>query len=291
MDNLTNRQLNFINFINLSKHNDKLIHSYLIECQNNDNDFNHVLSFVKMLLCNDKNIVFDKLDCGKCNVCKMIDELKYPDLYIVDVNLDESNIIKKEQILNLEKEFKNTSILDNKKIYIIKNADKMNLYASNTLLKFLEEPNDNIVGILLTDNKYKLLPTIVSRCQCLSLIDYYDLDLNNNYIYTFIKYMFNNNELFLNYDEIINNLFVDESDNNKLSRERVKTNITNVCMILEKYLYDGVSDLDFLNDFSINKINFVISSCYDALFNLNYNVNMKLWLDSLFSKIIGGLYD
>lgn len=291
MKNITNRQLNFIDFINISKENDKNVHSYLIECHDNDDDFKYILNFIKMLLCEDKNIKFDKLDCGKCNICKMIDEVKYPDLYIVDVNTDESNIIKKEQILNLEKEFKNTSILNNKKIYIIKNADKMNLYASNTLLKFLEEPNDNIVGILLTDNKYKLLPTIVSRCQCLSLIDYYDLKIDDEYIYTFIKYLFSNNDLFINYDEIINNLFIDYNEDNKLSREKLKLNITNVCMILENYLYVGNDKLEFLNNFSINKINYVINCCYDELFNLTYNVNMKLWLDSLFSKIIGGLYD
>ena len=291
MENITNRQLKFIDFVNSSKKNDRFVHSYLIECKNNDSDFNYVLNFIKMLLCEEKNINFDKLNCGKCNICNMINELKYPDLFIVDVNTDESSIIKKEQILNLEKEFKNTSILNNKKIYIIKNADKMNLYASNTLLKFLEEPNDNIIGILLTDNKFKLLPTIVSRCQCLSLIDCYDFSIDDIYIYQFIKYMFNNNDMFLNYDEIINKLFIDESDNNKLSRERLKLIITNVCMILENYLYIGDNNLDFLVTVSVDKIIFVINCCYNSLLDLNYNVNMKLWLDSLFSKIIGGLYD
>lgn len=290
--NITSRQSKFVDFINLSKKNDRFVHSYLIECNDNEDDFNYVLNFIKVILCYNKEASFDKLNCGKCNICSMIDDLDYPDLYIVDVNKDESNVIKKEQILNLEKEFKNTSILNNKKIYIIKNADKMNMYASNTLLKFLEEPSDNIIGILLTNNKYKLLPTIISRCQCLSLIDYYKVDYDNEYIIEFIKYTFNKNDLFIKYDEILNSLFMDDNDSNKLNRDKINNIITNICMILENYLYTNSNDnLDFLNNYSTNQIIYVINTCYNSLSSLNFNVNMKLWLDSLYSKIIGGLYD
>ena len=289
MGDITNKKLNFIDFLNKCKNNNNFVHSYIIEC-NNILDFDYVLDFIKLLLCKKKNIQINNLNCGECNICKMIDDLDYPDLYIIDINKDESSVIKKEQILFLESEFKNTSILDNKKIYIIRNADKMNLYASNTLLKFLEEPNDNIIGILLTDNKYKLLPTIVSRCQCLSLINYYNITVDNEYLYQFIKYLFNRNDVFIYYDDIINNLFIDNSDN-KMNRDKLYINITNICMILENYLYIGDEKLSFLNNISISKINFVINCCYDSLFNLKFNVNMKLLLDSLFSKIIGGLYD
>ena len=50
-------------------------------------------------------------------------------------------------------------------IYIIKDADKMNVAAQNSLLKFLEEPNPNHFAFLTTSNYKKLLDTIVSRCQ------------------------------------------------------------------------------------------------------------------------------
>ena len=45
----------------------------------------------------------------------------------------------------------------------------MNLQASNSILKFLEEPVDNIIAILVTNNINKVLTTIVSRCQVISL--------------------------------------------------------------------------------------------------------------------------
>ena len=43
------------------------------------------------------------------------------------------------QLLELQKEYSNTSLLNNKRIYIIKNAEKMNQASGNTILKFLVE--------------------------------------------------------------------------------------------------------------------------------------------------------
>ena len=62
-----------------------------------------------------------------------------------------------------------TSIESDKKIYIINQAEKLNVSAANTLLKFLEEPEKGIIAILLTDNIYQMIDTIVSRCQIVTL--------------------------------------------------------------------------------------------------------------------------
>jgi len=69
----------------------------------------------------------------------------------------------------LQEEFSKVSLETNRKIYIITECEKMNLQASNSILKFLEEPIDNIIAILVTNNINKLLKTIVSRCQIISL--------------------------------------------------------------------------------------------------------------------------
>ena len=45
----------------------------------------------------------------------------------------------------------------------------MNASASNSLLKFIEEPESNIYGIFITTNKKNILPTILSRCQIFDL--------------------------------------------------------------------------------------------------------------------------
>ena len=51
------------------------------------------------------------------------------------------------------------------KIMIIWMADKMNIAASNKLLKLLEEPSDKTVFILISENEEDIIQTIRSRCQ------------------------------------------------------------------------------------------------------------------------------
>ncbi len=53
------------------------------------------------------------------------------------------------------------------KVAIIWMADKMNIAASNKLLKLLEEPTDKTLFILVAENEEDIIQTILSRCQVL----------------------------------------------------------------------------------------------------------------------------
>nr|WP_314839691.1 DNA polymerase III subunit delta' [uncultured Flavobacterium sp.] len=53
------------------------------------------------------------------------------------------------------------------KIMIVWMADKLNIPASNKLLKLLEEPSDKTVFILISENEEDIIQTIRSRCQVL----------------------------------------------------------------------------------------------------------------------------
>jgi DNA polymerase III subunit delta' len=53
------------------------------------------------------------------------------------------------------------------KIMIVWMADKMNIAASNKLLKLLEEPPEKTVFILISENEEDIIQTIRSRCQVL----------------------------------------------------------------------------------------------------------------------------
>jgi DNA polymerase-3 subunit delta' len=53
------------------------------------------------------------------------------------------------------------------KIMIIWMADKLNVAASNKLLKLLEEPPEKTIFILITENEEDIIQTIRSRCQIL----------------------------------------------------------------------------------------------------------------------------
>lgn len=142
----------------------KLSHAYIIEGNNYEKKEELALAFAKYLLCPFNYSNNNK--CVDCTQCQNIDKRLFNELKVINPN---GMWIKKEQILDLQKEFKLKSLLANKKVYIINEVEKLNESASNSLLKFLEEPNDNIIAILVADNIHQLLPTIISRCQILSL--------------------------------------------------------------------------------------------------------------------------
>ena len=71
--------------------------------------------------------------------------------------------IKKEQIIALQEEFSKTSLVPGPRVYIINEADTMSSSAANSLLKFIEEPNGETYGILITEHKDNILSTIISR--------------------------------------------------------------------------------------------------------------------------------
>ena len=77
--------------------------------------------------------------------------------------------IKKQQIVDLQQEFSRSAVEGKKRIYIIKDCEKMRPEAANSMLKFLEEPEDNIVAILMTNNINNVLSTIISRCKVFKL--------------------------------------------------------------------------------------------------------------------------
>lgn len=78
--------------------------------------------------------------------------------------------VKKEQIMTLQEEFSKTALMDGPRIYCIRHVDRLTKSAANSLLKFMEEPqNENVHGFLLTENVDDVLPTIVSRSQIINL--------------------------------------------------------------------------------------------------------------------------
>ena len=86
----------------------------------------------------------------------------YADLIVID---GKEQTIKKGEIEKMQERFSLSSIEDNaKRIYIIHLIEHATSEAVNSLLKFLEEPNEDIYAIITTENINNVLPTIVSRC-------------------------------------------------------------------------------------------------------------------------------
>lgn len=167
-------------------------HAYLFETNGNEDALDIAISFAKTLLC--PNNYTNNNQCVNCTQCKKIDKNIFSDIKIIE---PDGMWIKKEQLDELQKEFSKKSVESNKKIYIINNAELLNEKSSNSILKFLEEPEENIIAILVTKNIYQLLTTIVSRCQIISLkknkekeniIDE-EIKEKLEYVNNFIKYL------------------------------------------------------------------------------------------------------
>ena len=93
---------------------------------------------------------------------KLVSNNTHPNLLLID-STDKKfiEVSKIREILNFSSK---TSFSNKKKIVLINNVEKMNINASNALLKILEEPSTNLFFILIHNSHKKLISTINSRC-------------------------------------------------------------------------------------------------------------------------------
>ncbi|MEN9895187.1 MAG: polymerase delta prime subunit protein [Pseudomonadota bacterium] len=82
-----------------------------------------------------------------------------------------------DEIRKAGKFFSQTSGTGNWRIVIVDPADDLNRNAANAILKILEEPPKRAMFLVLSHAPGKLLPTIRSRCQTLSLAPLSDADM------------------------------------------------------------------------------------------------------------------
>lgn len=275
LGNLSLNKNNFFDFTNRIILNSKLSHAYLIEVGDYDLDFKFVLHFVKMIVSNCK---YEEV-VSNDNYSIMIDNNSYPDLMIIE---PDGQWIKKGQLLKLQEEFNNKSLLGNKRIYIIKQCEKLNSSSANTILKFLEEPNDDVIAILLTNNRYHVIDTILSRCQILNMKDDFNIESVCDETKEFLKFLLKEKELFIRYNYIFNNLLE--------NKEKTRIILSEIQFLLLYYI--NKKD-EFVKNFdskyhNVEKFIKYCSIIEEEVSKLDFNVNYKLWLDCLFAELIGG---
>lgn len=142
-------------------HGERLSHAYLLSGSSGMPLKEAAVFLAKSILCDDNH----DLACNSCITCMRIDEGNYPDVIIID---GATSKIKKGDIEKIMDSFDKTALEDKGiMIYVLNLVETMTPIAVNSLLKFLEEPGNNIYAFLTTENESKILPTILSRTQIL----------------------------------------------------------------------------------------------------------------------------
>lgn len=265
-------------------HENKISHAYLIETNNLEKCYLDLLEVIKQIFCQNE---YNK-ECNKCNICNLVNQNYLPSLVVISP--DGMNI-KKEQIVELKKKFSTVPIYTKENIYVIKNAEKLNGASANTMLKFLEEPEQNILGFFITNNANNVISTIRSRCEVIKVLyDIHELDINNitndinkDKFDVAIEYLFK-----IEVEKKLGIMYNRDIVLNKFSeREDIKT-VFKIIFIIYEELLKKVMGLD--NKFDFEKINELSSLDKDKMLrrinlvtkfidDIDSNVNVELLLD------------
>lgn len=239
--------------------NSRIAHAFMLNAAPGSGALALGLAFVQYLFCENKGMD----SCGECGNCIKINKLQHPDVHFafpIIKKSDSTKTVSDDYIAEFRKEFSVNYFSDlNDWLSIIKAENKqpiinvaqseeinrkltlksfeggfkvmfiwlpefMNDTASNKLLKLLEEPPAFTLFILVSENKEKLLQTIISRTQIINVnaIDTNDLAayLMENYHLEMDKAL----ELSILSDGSINEAvqLISESKENTLIREEFR---------------------------------------------------------------------
>lgn len=285
----------------------KLSHAYLINTNGYHKGFDFAKAFAKYLLCPN-----NETGSHECSVCHLIDNNSYSEFKVIEAD---GLWIKKEQTDELQEMFSMKS-LSGRKVYIINGVENLNISASNSILKFLEEPEEGIVAILITDNIYKVLGTIVSRCQVINLNNvqvksddmllnvgnqlYNDSDKINEFVndsesinkighvIDFIEYLYSNKLDTLVYiNKYWNDFFKGKDDYLFAFNIMIMfySDVINYKMGKDIILSEFKSNIEKFSELDYNIINKILNLIMEVREDLYSNVNLNLLMDKFIIKM------
>lgn len=142
--------------------NQKMAHAYMFCSDDYASRKDLAIWLAQSYICEE-----ERLACETCDTCRRIQQLTYSDCLYID---GKTKSIKKEEILHIQEEFNKTALeKSGRKVYILDAVENATSEALNSLLKFLEEPVKDVLAILLVEQPDRILPTILSRCQQITL--------------------------------------------------------------------------------------------------------------------------
>ena len=120
--------------------------------------------------------------CGQCADCRLLAAGTHPDLAVIHRQLNSQHpdaLIRRQKALFLGVDVIRHFLIDRigtrpargrAKVFIIREAERLNDAAQNALLKSLEEPPPGTTLILITASLDQMLPTTRSRCQLVPFV-------------------------------------------------------------------------------------------------------------------------
>jgi len=142
----------------------RLSHAYIIAAPTREEAVDTARHLAAAAVC----LSAGPVPCGMCRACQKAKAGIHPDIVTVSRPEDEKGRPKKEiGVDQIRAMAADAWVLPNeseRKVYLIEDADTMNLAAQNAALKLLEEPPAGVHFLLCVTNSAQLLPTVRSRC-------------------------------------------------------------------------------------------------------------------------------
>lgn len=166
----------------LNQDSQRMPHALLLHGRTGIGKYDFARVFSQALLC--ANQGQNSQACSVCSSCNWFNDNSHPDFRLLspeqEVEADDEAVGSKKakkktqisvaQIRDLSGFLSLSSHRNNGlRIVLIHPAEALNLASANALLKMLEEPATGVVFILVAHQLQRLLPTIISRCQKVSM--------------------------------------------------------------------------------------------------------------------------
>lgn len=145
-----------------------LPHAFLIVGESGSGKSTFATEMAAALNCKRRKESFSALPCGECNCCRRIYDGNFPDLKILSKQKDRATL-GVDSIKDFREDMFLSSTESEYKIYVIDDAECMTAEAQNALLKVLEEPPSRVIIMMLATEGDKILTTIKSRAQYISM--------------------------------------------------------------------------------------------------------------------------
>ncbi len=220
----------------------------------------------------------------------------HPDFKIISKKDDKKDILVEQIRTELIDDIYIIPAIGDRKVYIINNAESLNVASQNTLLKTLEEPPRYITIILIASNISSFLTTILSR---VNQIPFEGISSDELKQYVYEKYSIIFNENMLEYINGSIGMAEDIIENNLQSKFEMvdelydvlnSLNIIKAMKLSQSIEFGNNNLLDYFEYilYKNNRFN-CIKIVENAKKRLKFNGNYDIIIDSMLLKIIDGI--